>query len=513
MNKNDFNRINSTISLLSGLKDKLRHKISAGEIREISDKLELAEIRKKSLQALIVLLDFCDDEYNDSTNTRRASVMKIKLKLSKDIILDNSETISHSLLKALIPTFTDISNYLSGDTISDDNDVQTESIDDKNDITFVNAQLIPLKKLLGCSTISFTPYTVGQHLNYKVYRYMNEEETTTILNELIRLIQLGFFDVRVLDNTPHMWAISFLNQLKNIFKTKKDGFELFASKKIIHSDTIVDDPIESEILYPDTQIEESPEAESLGLSTKDSSISTTSYIDLLESDRDNFMTYFDISEEITENNYEYILEEYREHILSHETIDQFKKMFNKRVSAYKAKRSKTGQKHWMGEAMIFLQGFFKKIKEEKEESYDDSALLKKQQEDKELLRNQSIYFPQIIHLLEVFTQKFSSEYFQKTPQEIREAFVEQYSSLVLQPLITLNPELLSLSDKEQRSLSDKHRKIELYEGIVSVVNDGSDALIQRGVSQGFIFGEINDLIHLMQKIYDENNGSYTPTLK
>jgi len=129
--------------------------------------------------------------------------------------------------------------------------------------------------------------------------------------------------------------------------------------------------------------------------------------------------------------------------------------------------------------MLFLQEFFKKTEDGKEESYNDSLLLKKQQEEKELLHNQSIYFPQIIHLLEIFTQKFSSEYFQKTPQEIRKAFVEQYSSLVLNPLIALNPELLSLSDKEQRSLRDSHRKIELHEGIMSVVSNGSDALIQR----------------------------------
>ena len=207
----------------------------------------------------MVLLDFCDDEYNDSENTRSASVMKIKLKLSKT--LDNSETISHSLLKALTPTFTDISNYILGNPISDDNDVQTESIDDKNDITFINTQLIPLKKLLGCSTISFTPYTVGQHLNHKIYRYINEEETNVILNELIRLTQIDFFNIFMPNNESHMRAISFLNQLKNIFKAKNDRFELLASKKIIHSDDIIDEEIELEIVYPDIDIEEFSEDE------------------------------------------------------------------------------------------------------------------------------------------------------------------------------------------------------------------------------------------------------------
>lgn len=100
-----------------------------------------------------------------------------------------------------------------------------------------------------------------------------------------------------------------------------------------------------------------------------------------------------------------------------------------------------------------------------------------------MLRNQSKYFIEIIDLLKNFKKTFAAEYFSKSPDEIRKAFVEQYTTLVLEPVSKINPELLSLSDEELRRLQHVHRKKELYEGIPSLISKGSDALIVHGISK------------------------------
>lgn len=135
--------------------------------------------------------------------------------------------------------------------------------------------------------------------------------------------------------------------------------------------------------------------------------------------------------------------------------------------------------------MIFIQEFFKKQEVEEVDQFE----LERQEQQKELkyrqeqLRQQSIYFPQIIDVLEMFKQIFSSEYFTVSPQKIRECFVQQYHALVIEPIIRLTPELLSLSEKEIRKFGSTYRKKELYEGIPSVISNASDVLIERGISQ------------------------------
>ncbi len=103
--------------------------------------------------------------------------------------------------------------------------------------------------------------------------------------------------------------------------------------------------------------------------------------------------------------------------------------------------------------------------------------------ENELLRQQSVYFPKIIHLLNTFKKVFADAYFSQSPQKIREAFLEQYTSLVLDPVAKYNSELFSFSDREFSMLKSTHRKKELYQGIPSIIRKGSDALIERGIAQ------------------------------
>lgn len=85
--------------------------------------------------------------------------------------------------------------------------------------------------------------------------------------------------------------------------------------------------------------------------------------------------------------------------------------------------------------------------------------------------------------MKVFKKVFADTYFSQSPQKIREAFLEQYTSLVLNPVVKYDSELLSFSDRESMILERTHRKKELYEGIPSIIRKGSDALIERGVAQ------------------------------
>lgn len=123
-------------------------------------------------------------------------------------------------------------------------------------------------------------------------------------------------------------------------------------------------------------------------------------------------------------------------------------------------------------------------KEEVDEfEFHKQEQIKQKEKELELLRNQSQYFPEIITLLKKFKKTFAAEYFSRPPQEIREAFIEQYTALVLDSVSKINPELLSLSDEELRRLQHVHRKKELYEGIPSLISKGSDALIVHGISK------------------------------
>ena len=125
-----------------------------------------------------------------------------------------------------------------------------------------------------------------------------------------------------------------------------------------------------------------------------------------------------------------------------------------------------------------LQSFFEE--EEKEDDViDTSALLRQQEQD--LLLKQTVYFPQIIKLLEKFKETFAAEYFSKQPAEVKEAFSEQYELCVVKPVMALDLELFS--DADMRSLSPTHRKKELYEGIRYIFRNASDMQINLGISK------------------------------
>lgn len=108
--------------------------------------------------------------------------------------------------------------------------------------------------------------------------------------------------------------------------------------------------------------------------------------------------------------------------------------------------------------------------------------LEKQSEaEKETLRKQSAYFPQVISLLKQFKKNFSSTYFSLPSANIRDAFLQQYEISVVQPIIHMDPALFGKEDVH--NLHHKHWKYELYIGIPSIIRNGSDMLIQAGVTQ------------------------------
>lgn len=140
--------------------------------------------------------------------------------------------------------------------------------------------------------------------------------------------------------------------------------------------------------------------------------------------------------------------------------------------------------------MIFLQKIFTpKVHEKKLEEYsadktifeDDDIghrnvdefpryrknIAKRKEERLALLRRQSVYFPQIIALLQQFKQQFTAEHPFESPEKFRVDFVQQYDLLVVQPVIQLDPELFKMDNHD---LSDyKHRISELYKGIPSLI--------------------------------------------
>lgn len=237
-----------------------------------------------------------------------------------------------------------------------------------------------------------------------------------------------------------------------------------------------------------------------------SELKKTDYLYRLTADRENVLANLAISDEITETNYKDVLDEYEDHIFSYNKNKQLHNMLNARIRKYKAYcfTSKASDRRW--EALLYVQSLLKREVKEEVDGFQlhQQEQIKRKEEEQELLRNQSIHFPKIISLLRKFKKRFASEYFSKSPLEVREAFVEQYTSLVLDPVVKINPELLSLSDRESRALQHTHRKIELYKNIPSIISQWSDDLIAHGISKWFIFGEIDDLIQFMQKTYKEN---------
>lgn len=298
-------------------------------------------------------------------------------------------------------------------------------------------------------------------------------------------------------------------KIKNLFKsnaTKDSPIEIY--EIVVPGEQEKD--VSTDVIQPDevTEINEVDESdEDDQWSDEDvSGLKKTDYLYRLNADRKNILANLDISEEITEINYKDVLDEYEDHIFSYNKNKQLHNMLNARIRKYKAycSKSKKADRRW--EALLYVQSLLKREVKEEVDEFDlhKQEQIRQKEKEQELLRNQSIHFPKIISLLRKFKKIFAAEYFSKSPAEVREAFVEQYTSLVLDPVVKINPELLSLSDRESRALQHTHRKIELYQYIPSIISKGSDDLIINGISKWFIFGEIDDLIQFMQKTYKEN---------
>ncbi|MEI6774188.1 MAG: hypothetical protein WCL18_05330 [bacterium] len=206
----------------------------------------------------------------------------------------------------------------------------------------------------------------------------------------------------------------------------------------------------------------------------------------------------DIPEDINEANYQAVFEKYKAYICAHPRKIELQTIINKRVGSYKTLCSKNKEKYWMGECLLLLQNILNTVEKE-------IVPLSFEEQSKKLVLQQEIaYFPQIIKILQTFKQDFSIMYFSGQPATIKKIFPKQYTLRVLQPIMALHPDLFSFSDNEITSLSSSHRKKELCVGIISLFENASEASIEQAIARNFFFGEIDDLIEVLENIYKEN---------
>lgn len=171
-------------------------------------------------------------------------------------------------------------------------------------------------------------------------------------------------------NKTHAWVSVFLDDLKRMFNKRvlsydsvkaperltasksytpyKKNNTIKESKKLNDVDEYPEINETTEIVIIDEQDihDHSPEIfEQTVVSSPE--IKRTDYLYRLTADRNNLLTNFNISEEITEDNYTDILEEYREYLCSHEKRKQFEKLLRKRATLYKSNRSKSNKQYRM----------------------------------------------------------------------------------------------------------------------------------------------------------------------
>lgn len=189
------------------------------------------------METLVDILNFCEVESRQASSLKSSIIMKIKFNLSKNLTDTHPNTISTSYLKSIIPTLMELDHYIHDIEVNDTEGTfskqssLSETLDDPYDITAVNTELHTLKELLNFSSVTFRPNNVGLYLKSHLYKEFSQTTTSQILNELIRLIQQPSFNVAIVSNSHRMRAMSFVNQLKNIFNDKKNKFTHHVSKR------------------------------------------------------------------------------------------------------------------------------------------------------------------------------------------------------------------------------------------------------------------------------------------
>jgi hypothetical protein len=188
-------------------------------------------IKLQSLASLKTLLHFCDD-YSSKKYGQDPVIIKIKDNLAKNLNMNDPDKISLSLLDALSPTLDELKIYSFKNDASENSKVE-EKLFTEHDVDAVNQELVRLKELLNLTDVKFTPNNVGVYMKPDPYRKIDIEQTDIMIGELTALTKISFFNVEIKSNEPKMRAISFINQLKNIFQDKKRKFELDAERKIV----------------------------------------------------------------------------------------------------------------------------------------------------------------------------------------------------------------------------------------------------------------------------------------
>lgn len=398
MNEERFVAARDSLDRFYTLKNQLKKKITSWNIWSNSDQLTLTTIKKELLNALVVLLKFCDTEHANPENKQSTLIVDIKKNLMNILNFKNADYLSYSDFQSLESIFSELSRYISTHISTVFDHSQQKDIDTS-------------------AIVAVTTH----------------EKSDKVLDEDVSL-----------DADNHL-PVSFL--------WKK-----------------------------------------------------TNYLDQLTIDLQNVLDILAIPQKVTELNYKHILEKHRDYIFSYNKNKKLHNMINARIRSYKKHASSSHRRYRRWEALIIIQWFLKQKKEKKISGFElyTQAEAKKKEKEQALIRNQSVHFPKIVRLLQQFKKTFKDEYFSKSAQEVREAFVEQYTTLVLDPIAEINSTYISLSEKEERMLPHTDRKKELYQGIPSLIRTGSNELIEKGISNWFIFGEIDALIKFMQKTHKEH---------
>lgn len=588
MGERDTKKIQEMLDRVYSLHHKMEEKINQWEIWTDATSKLLYAIRKDVHQSITDVFGFCQDEYLHAMGPKLREIKTITQEL-KNIIDDEKYpglplSFFSSIVSSTMESLCEYLNYMpvvahdvtirsskhivelspvvpdnkpsSSKPSSYETPVRPNLISSKEIVDTVNTELTELKKLLDCPSIDWTqlkkllddysweisPDNMYVFLKHDLYISFNKDEATAILNELTRLVSLDLFSLTPYGNAAKLWAIGFVNQLKNIFAMRDNNI----NKQKPHHPVVenpVDQPkkrkhrnpfkkrdiaVADKVSVKETQKIETPEIEAPIVQEKSieksSEMPLTSkmsekkcawkpdmqhlwYItDKLPKIWKNLLARLDILDEINEVDYQDVLDEYKEYIISQAEKLRIKTEIRTIANTYKSCSARTHETHRMGEMFVLIDIFLVQAKQQWEESErkhaNETFRLKKEQEQK-TFDQQRAYFPQLIQLLENFKKEFADSDGYKTQSAaiIKETFPEQFDCCVLQPFTILNAKLFSFSEEAMRGLWYLNRKNILSEDIKNVFKNASDQQILRGISQWWFFADIDDFINIL-KIHD-----------
>lgn len=576
----DTKEIHKTLDRVYTLYHKMEEKIHQWEIWTDASTIALSSIRRDAQQSIADVFDFCENEYLHTMGAKWRKIRNIQFELKQILADENYPALQLSFFSSMISsTMKSLCDYLNYEPVIDgkptssshiillspviNNDRQLSDtpqkskskpkshlVSSKEIIDSVNTELTTLKQLLDCHSIEgtslktllddnlweFTPDNVHNFLKHDLYRSFSSQETIELLNELTRLTKLDLFSLNPYDNPPRLWAIRFVNQLKNIFSAKENDHNQYHTSMALDSERKQSKKRNFRKLFKKSDTPSADENEQFPSPIGRKSVadpvlggpilqeSVPSEISIksrpwknceknlwyisnnLTKIWEEILARLDIPDEINEIDYPDVLDEYREYIISQIEKLRLKTQIHTIVQTYNSCSAKTHETHRMGEMFVLIDTFLLQAKKQWEESeriaLDEASRLKIAQEQ-EILHQEMAYFPQLIQLLENFKKNFSDSaaYKNQSVGAIKETFSEMFDSSVLQPFTQLHPKLFSFSEESMRGLWYLNRKHILNDDIKNIFKKASEQQVLRWISQWWFFADIDDFVQIL-KIQD-----------